>query len=169
MRGEMRVVALALVLTFVGACSSSGEPKVALPLDRASEELDILETVFRYQFDHNGASYTHPAFFCLSLAEAKGPPKDPPAALLSRFKGQIPLVEPSSAVDTDMWYGVHIKGKKGRGVLLRLTKIRWIDDDTVEVDGGYHSANRMASGNTYRAERRQGTWVVVSDTLHWQS
>ena len=133
-----------------------------------------MEAVFRYQFAHNGASYMNPDCFFLSLAEAKDPPRDPPAALLARFKEQIPPVEPVSAVDTaDMRFnvhsGVHAKGKKGKGVLLRLTNIRWIDDDTVELDGGYYYGHLSGSTNTYRAERRQGAWVVVNDTLHWVS
>jgi hypothetical protein len=165
----MRVVSLSLVLTLLSACSNPVAPRAAAPADHASEELDILEAVFRYQFEHNGASYMHPDRLFLSLAEAKDPPKDPPAALLARFKGQIPPVEPESAADTDMVHGVHAKGKQGRGVLLRLTNIRWIDDDTVEVDGGYYSSGLSASGNTYRAQRREGAWVVVSDTLHWVS
>ncbi|SRR5258705_9888029 len=132
--------------------------------------LDILEAVFRYQFDHNGASYLSPDCFFLSLAEAKDPPKDPPPALLVRFDGQIPAVEPVSVVNTaDKRFNashVHAKGKQGKGVLLRLTNIRWIDENTVEVDGGSNCGSRCASENTYRAERQQGKWVVVDDTLH---
>ena len=165
----MRTFGLALLITLAGACSSTDAPKGATSSDRASEELNILASVFRYQFEHNGAAYLHPDRYFLSLSEAKDPPKDPSPELLARFKGADPPVEPLSAADTNMWFGVHLKGKKGRGVLLRLTEIRWIDDDTVEVDGGYHESSLNASGNTYRAERRNGEWTVVKDTMHWIS
>jgi hypothetical protein len=53
----MRVAALVLVLTLVGACSTAPVPKAAAPVDRASEELDVLEAVFRYQFRHNASGH----------------------------------------------------------------------------------------------------------------
>lgn len=169
----MRVVALALALTLVGACSSAGAPRAAAPVDRASEELDILEAVFRFQFEHN-ASGRNPTDFdhlFLSMANEKSLPKDPPAALLARFKEHVPPVEPVSDADTHAGSGarpgVRHKLKGGRGILFLLTSIRWIDDNTVEVDGGCHSGCK--SENTYRAERRGGVWVVVSDALHWVS
>jgi hypothetical protein len=168
----MRVLALALALALVGACSSAGTPSSTSPVDRASEELDILEAVFRYQFDHNASGDLTPDRIFLSLSEGKegDAPKDPPPALLARFKGHTPPVEPESAADPDMALGVHRRGEeRERGILFRLTSIRWIDKDTVEVDGGYFQAGLSASGNTYRVEREQRAWVVVSDAMHWIS
>jgi hypothetical protein len=166
----MRGVALALALTLVGACSSARAPSSAA-LHRWAEELDILEAVFRYQFDHN-ASGSNPDCIFLSLSEGKegDAPKDPPPALLARFKGHTPPVEPESAADLDSMPGVHRRGEQSdHGILFRLTTIRWIDPDTVEVDGGYFQNGLSASGNTYRVEREQRAWVVVSDTMHWIS
>ena len=155
----MRVLLLALALTLVGACSSARAPSSAAPVDRAAEELDILESVFRYQFEHNASGST-PDCILLSLSEGKegDGPKDPPPALLARFKGHTPPVEPESAAD-----------QHGQVILFRLTRIRWIDADTVEVDGGYFQNGLNASGNTYRVERQQRAWVVVSDTMRWIS
>jgi hypothetical protein len=167
----MRVFALALVLMLVGVCFILSAPKPDAAVDRASAEPDILESVFRYQFEHNSSGHKPLDFdyFFLSLAEAKDPPKDPPAGLLARFKGHVPPVEPVSLADADArpHSGVRHKLKGGRCMLLFLGRIRWLDDDTVEVEGGYQAGCR--SENTYRTERRNGAWVVVSDTLHWIS
>jgi hypothetical protein len=166
----MRVVALVLALTLVGACSSAGAANAAAPIDRASEELDILEAVFRHQFEHNCASYMSPDHFFISLVREKGSPEDPSAAFLARFKEHTPLVERWSAYEPDdKQHPVHPGRDKGKPVFLTLAAVRWIDDDIVEVDGRTYFVTLSASGNTYRAERRQGAWVVVSDALHWVS
>jgi hypothetical protein len=157
----------------MGSCSRA--PVSAAPVDRAAAELDILEAVFRYQFDHNHSGRSPSAFDYVFLSLASdtglGLPKDPPASLLARFKDHVPPVEPASGADTHAGSGmrssVRHKQKGGRGILFFLTNIRWIDDSTVEVDGGSHSG--CESENTYRAERRDGVWVVVRDDLHWIS
>ncbi len=159
---------LALPLPFVSACSGAGPLVPTDAVERASQELDILEAVFRYQFDHNASSATALGtadFYFLSLEEHR----DPPPELLTRFNGHSPPVEPVSSADPDASFGVKHKQKGGQGIILRLESVRWIDDNTVEVDGGYYEASRSASGNTYRAERRDGGWIVVSDAMHWIS
>jgi hypothetical protein len=165
----MRVAGLALALTLVGACASAGAPNSSAPVERAAQELDILEAVFRYQFDHNASGHrlTEFDYLFLSLANERSLPKDPPASLLARFKEYVPPVEPASGADIHARSGVHHKQTGGRGILFFLTNIRWIDDNTVEVDGGYRSG--CVSDDTYRAERRDGMWVVVNDDLHWIS
>lgn len=97
--------------------------------------------------------------------------QDPPSELLDRFAGHSPAVEPVSAAEIGKGGGSRVthEQKGGRGIILRLEAIRWIDGDTVEVDGGYYEANRSASGNTYRAERLGGKWAVTSDGMRWIS
>lgn len=156
----MRVVALVLALTLVGGCSSAGTPKAAAPVDRASEELDILEAVFRYQFAHH-FSIRSPDFYEYIFLSLPGN-QDPPAPFLSRFAGQVPPVEPASAAAADRWMGIHDKENGDRGILFRVNSLRWIDDCAVEVDGGHYESSRDASDTLYQVERRSGAWVVVS-------
>jgi hypothetical protein len=146
----MRLAGLALALTLVGACSSAGAAKAAAPVDRASEELDILETLFLYQFEHHFAvrSADHYDYLFLSLPGKQ----DPPALLLSRFAGQSPPVEAASAAAAERWMGIHHKEKGGRGILFRVDHLRWIDDGAVEVDGGFYEASRDSS-NTLLSSR----------------
>jgi hypothetical protein len=160
----VRVVALALALTLVGACSSAGSPKAAAPVDRASEELDILEVVFRYQFAHHFSFRSADQYDCIFLSLPGK--QDPTAAFLSRFAGQVPHVEPASAAAADRWMGIHDKEKGGRGILFRVNSLRWIDDGAVEVDGGHYESSRNASFTLYQVERRSGAWVVVSDRTY---
>lgn len=120
-------------------------------------DLDVLEAVFRYQLEHHASSLRGSYF--LELAEKH----DPPPGLLARFAGNSPPVEPLSAADADVSRGVHHKGQSDHGVILTLTSLSWIDNDTAELDGGTYSDNLSSSRNTYRAVRRDGKWVVVSD------
>ncbi len=128
-------------------------------------DLDVLEAVFRYQMEHNASSPGARDCYFLELADKH----DPPPALLARFVGSSPPVEPLSAADPELYPSVHHKGKTDHGVILRLRSLSWIDDDTVELDGGYYQASLSSSGNTYRAVRRDGKWVVVSDKMRWIS
>gem|GEM_PF-3393868 len=56
-----------------------------------------------------------------------------------------------------------------RGLLFDLGEIRWISDDTVEIDGGYYEGGLSASGNTYFLKKKTGKWIVERDRMHWIS
>ncbi len=56
-----------------------------------------------------------------------------------------------------------------RGLIFRAMRVRWVDAETAEVEGGYYEAGRSSSGNRYRVQRQHGAWVVVRDTLLWIS
>jgi hypothetical protein len=115
--------------------------------------LSIYEAVFRHQFESNssGMKSAAPAYF-LSIEG-----RDPPADLLNRFAGNQPPVRPGSEY------------QMGLGLLFHVDGIREIDPATIEVDGGYHEAELSSSGNTYRVQRRGGSWIVISDEMHWIS
>lgn len=55
------------------------------------------------------------------------------------------------------------------GLIFRITEMRWLSDDEVEVDGGYYEASESASGNTYSVVKQGGTWEVVGLQPHWIS
>jgi hypothetical protein len=174
---------LSVLLACLSACSGpslttpAAEPAAppaptAVP-DRATQELDILESVYRYQFEHNfsGRSSSSFEYVFLSRGGSSRVDNDPPAELLARFAGNSPPVEPWSAceIGRDGGSGVTLKYLGGRGIIFRLDHVRWIDDETVDVDGGYYVSSRGSSGNTYRAKLQGGRWVVVNDEQHWVS
>ena len=139
------------------------------PWTSSPEELDILEAVFRYQFEHNASSATalnRAKYYFIAIGERETP-TDLPAELLVRFSGHSPPVEPASLADTSGI--VRHTGDGGQGIVLRVESIERIDADTVRVRGGYYEANRSASGSTYRVERRDGKWTVVDDVMNWIS
>jgi hypothetical protein len=155
------------VLSLVSSCRTRAPSASATDKPRGEQELDIMESVFRYLFEHNRSVLTERhqvEYFFLRVDKLNPPPE-----LLSRFAGHVPPVEKASASESDIRYGVRDIKTHGRGIILDIRSVRWIDDDTVDVEGGYVEASLSASGDTYRVERRQGKWVVVNDTLHWVS
>jgi hypothetical protein len=145
-------------------CAHPGPQVNAVETEQSTEELDVLESVFRYQFDHNGSGRTKSDLHWIFLAVEAD--RDPPHSLLSRFLGNLPPVEPvSQAEGGSREWGVARKGAKGEGIIFEATAIRRLDDDTFEVDGGYYHSNRSSSENRYRVERHGDRWVVVSDHL----
>ena len=174
---------LSVFLTCLSACSGptlttpaavpAASPAPTAVPDRATQELDILESVYRYQFEHNfsGRSSASFDYVFLSRGSSSSVNNDPPAELLARFAGNTPPVEPVSAseIGKDGGTGVTLKYLGGRGIIFRLDQVRWIDGETVDVDGGYYVSSRGSSGNTYRAKLQGGRWVVVKDERHWVS
>ncbi len=156
------LVALASVLPLAPGCqnvASSPLGPAGVPAGKArrtrfpERDLAIYEAVFRFQFysNYSGAGSRARAFF---LAIEGG---DPPKGFLDRFAGSAPPVGPASAF------------RDGAGLIFRVDEIQEIDPETVEVTGGYYEASLSASGDTYRVELREGSWVVVKDTLNWIS
>jgi len=133
------------------------------PSGRNADLLDVFEAVFRYQFAHN-ASGAQPNVGPFFLALDKK--TDPPAELMGRFSGDKPVVMPMSQADISPSKGVRQRnGSGGKGLLLYLGTITWIDMDTAEVIGGYYEGNLSASKNIYRIVRKNGRWSVISDQL----
>jgi hypothetical protein len=84
------------------------------PAARGPEYLNLLEAVFRYQFDHNASgSQRNVDYFFLSLDRS-----DPPPELLERFKDQTPRVFPRSLAKASAGEGVKHKDLGGRGLIF---------------------------------------------------
>jgi hypothetical protein len=122
-----------------------------------SEEADLLEAVFRYEIEHYTSGVPR-AGSTRSVYISLGEHKDPPPDVLARFKDHVPPVEPvSRAAGED-------------GMTFRATHIKWIDNETVDIEGGYDCGDLLCgSGVTYRLQRKAGTWTVVSDGMNWIS
>jgi hypothetical protein len=174
------VQALSMAICFLlGACASKHaverhpavpDPNVAptaQPVASESQEhmeLDILEAVYRYQLEHNAsgaAAQGRVEYYFLSLAGRK----DPPPELLARFVDHDPPVAPVSSANPNGRYGVRHGENGGLGVILETTDVRWLDEHTVKVRGGYYEASLSSSDNVYRVEQKNGVWKVVKDTM----
>ncbi|MFT3788752.1 MAG: hypothetical protein QM770_21715 [Tepidisphaeraceae bacterium] len=135
------------------------------PAAQGPEYLNVLEAVFRFQFDHNASGARRKVdYFFLTLDRS-----DPPADLLARFKDDAPRVLPASLAKASAGEGVKHKDLGGQGLIFNITSIAWLDANTADVQGGYYEAGLSASGNTYRVERRGGKWVVTHNKMHWIS
>jgi hypothetical protein len=135
------------------------------PAAKGPQYLNVLEAVFRYQFDHNASgAQRNVDYFFLALDQS-----DPPPELLQRFKDQSPRVLPASMAKVSADEGVKHKELGGHGLIFDVTRIAWLDANTADVDGGYYEAGLSSSGNTYRVERREGKWIVTKNEMHWIS
>jgi len=171
------VVPLSAFLAVLPSCSrpslpppeSSAQAPSTWP-ERAAQELNIVEAVYRYQFQHNpsGKDSSTLDFLFLARGASQREYKDPVPELLARFAGNQPPVEAwSNALQAQR--GVRHREKEGKGIIFYVSRIIWIDDHTIEVDGGHTYASRNASENTYRVEHKNGAWSVVSARLTGRS
>jgi hypothetical protein len=142
-------------------------PSVASSAEAPAEnpDLDVLEAVYRHELERwlRAAGHRIDCFF-LAYPEKD----DPPAELLSRFAAHIPPVRPQSQALVK-WEGVEGKGAGERGVIFRISSIRWLDGDTAEVKGGHYEGNRSASWRRYNLVRRNGHWEVAKAVTYGAS
>ncbi|HWC18061.1 MAG TPA: hypothetical protein VG498_13660 [Terriglobales bacterium] len=153
---------ISILLVFTSACSS--------PLskaDRLSQEDDIREAIFRYQFNHNASGQQKNAsFYCLSVGENHNDPTD---ELLKRFADHKPPVRKVSDCQVHPFTGVSDNRTGTRGLILRVSGITWISDKKVKAEGGYYEGSLSSSGNTYTVIKEHGKWTVSHDRMKWIS
>jgi hypothetical protein len=137
----------------------------ATDTDRLSQEDDIREAVFRHQFDHNASGQQKSAHaYCLAI-QSGGKDSDPSDRFMKRFAHDKPPVRKVSACH---WASMQVAEKRtGRSALIfRISRLTWISDTEVSVDGGYDEGNLSSSGNTYTVRRQNGKWAVTSDKMN---
>lgn len=155
-------VLLAIIALFTGCSGQQGteaetqhQLKIQVPQSRCEhqESLDICEVVFRYQFKHNASTLQDnaKAYFISILGQ------DPSDEFLSRFSGNTPPVGNGSEFAI------------GEGLVFCISSINRIDEDTVQVSGGYYEAELSSSNHIYTVVRKNGKWVVESDEMQWIS
>ena len=147
------LVAVVAVLIFIPSTKPPGA------------DADITEAVFRYQFQHNNSALQQKAgAYYLSLGSGQDPSDD----FMRRFKGHKPPVKKQREC-TGGVAGIKDRKTGKRGLLFRVYRIKWINNHTADVEGGYYEDGLSASGNIYRVVRKGRRWVVVSDKLDWIS
>ena len=144
---SLLVVAFAACSPSSGAGPSSGPGATRQPPPRSVAEPDILEAVFRYQFEHNASAIRQNAEkYCLALAG--GERLD--AEFLRRFAGNQPLVVAADQCDR----------RSGRNLFFQAKIETWESDREAVVRGGYYEGNLSSSRETYRVVWEDGRWVV---------
>jgi len=123
------------------------------------EELDLLESAFRYQFGHNPASPDAFAAAERVFLGVRGPAgvEDPPAGLLGRL-GDLRAVAPASAALASGKGPV--EWGMGPGVLFLVDNLRRVDASTVDLSLEYRGA--CSAWYLYRFALRDGAWEWVS-------
>jgi hypothetical protein len=151
----MRRLLIALMVTLV-LCGCSSSPHVSTQL---SEEDQIWETVFRYQFDYNASGLGKAANVYFLSVEGYN---DPSPVLLKQFDGHLPPVKPVSASVLEPGTAQVLDRDSGLpGLIFWIEEIRWLSDDKVEVEGGYEEASESGSRNVYQLWKDDGCWEVV--------
>jgi hypothetical protein len=141
-------------------CSANEHTRVVL-----SEDEQIREVVFRYQFEHNASGQGESASaYYLGLGHGD----DPSAELLTPFEGHTPPVKPLSASELEPGTAQVVDKETGLpGLAFLITDIRWVSDHQVEVDGEYREASESAAGSTYQVVKEDGQWRVAGAQMHW--
>jgi hypothetical protein len=133
-----------------------------------SDDDQVREAVFRYLFTHNASgSKDRAAVYFLALGDGDEKQRDPSAALMARFAGHQPPVEPVSRARVGQFEGARHRGTGKSGIVFRISAIKRVSDDVVDVECGYYEGNLSASGEIYRVERKAGVWVVTEAKMQW--
>jgi hypothetical protein len=146
----MKGLAILSLLLIVGACASGAPPPPAQ--DRVAAQDEILEAVYRYQFQHNASAIQGKADrYCLTLPQDTNPSEE----FLRRFAEIQPPV-----VDADQ-----CRKKAGRDLFFRVQSLDWRSDEEVWVRGGYWEGNLSSSVEMYRVLRKNGRWIVEGSRM----
>ena len=160
-------VVAAIVLAVFSRVEAAKEKPKPEGTARFTQENDIREAVFRYQFHHNSSIQGQSAaVYCLSVGEKNA---DPPDDFMKRFAGFKPPVRKVSECSTDAYKGVVEKRTGKHGLVFRVRNIKWISEAEVEVGGGYFEDGLSASGDTYTVRRLQRGWRVSKAKINWLS
>lgn len=131
--------------------------------DRAIQEDDIRESVFRYRLDH---PHREGPFF-LSIDG-----KDPSDTFMARFASADRKVKKASQSyfkSTLPRTGLRDRSTDEHGVWFSVGAISWLSLDRVEVGGGMYCGSLCADGGIYRLKKKAGRWEVESYEEKWVS
>ncbi len=162
----MRSFVVVFILLTTALClEAANEPPNLESATRISDEADIREAVFRYEFVHNSSIQgRRAAVYCLSAEGNSGPPD----VFIKRFAGFKPRVGKVSECSTDP-RRVTEKSTGKHGLVFRVKSIRWISETEVVVLGGYYEDGLSASGDTYTLRKEQNKWKVCNALMDWLS
>jgi hypothetical protein len=150
---------------------------------KSADEQDILASVIHHQMeewvsegdkdeagartksDRTIASALNPKIFFISING-----KDPTDEFLNRFRdiprsirkisSELPQKGPHTPKDRTTLL---------TGIIFSADTVKWLDQDTAEVEGGYYCGGLCAAGITFNVRREAGKWVVKGSKMRWIS
>ena len=153
----MKTIIATIGLMLACICSRAESPV-------STNELDVIEAEFRYQFQHNtSGAQTNAAVFFIAMGRETTPPDE----FLARFKDVSTPVKASSESIRDDANGSRITDAiTGQvGLLFTHSEIHWITDTKAEVICLMAEANQSRSVKRLTIELIDGRWVVTKDEL----
>lgn len=132
--------------------------------DDHEEEIQVLTTLYEYQFNHNVSGLQQGAgVYCLSQSFLGGSNSNPPEIVLEKFKSHQPRVKMISDCNNSASGVIDEKTGK-RGLIFFVMRIT-ISGNTAKAIGGYYEGGLSSSLNTYLLQKRKGLWEVIEDRL----
>jgi hypothetical protein len=184
MRRPVRIVvqagAVCCVILTLTCAAFSQSPAVDT---RLADEQDIYAAVIRHQMQNwvsrgdkseaetkttSDRSIAKRLNFKIFFVSING--KDPSDEFINRFQDiprsirKLSSVEHSKTARTPLDKTTHLTG-----IIFDVEKLRWLDRDSAEVNGGYYCGGLCAAGITFTVRRENGKWVVKSSQMNWIS
>lgn len=149
-----RLLILVLNIGFVGVLLSTAQGQHLASVDRATDEDNIREAVFRYRM--NAISDDNPIFLSING-------KDPSDTFMARFADSKKRVQKSSRsyVKKDPVPSLRERATGQPGMSFSVGAITWVSSSHAEVRGGMYCGGLCADEGEYLLEKKQGHWVVT--------
>lgn len=169
MRGRPWTLAALLLFAVLAAVPGYlvGGDNGSQDASRQAREDDIREAVFRYLFTHNSSGgQSNVGAYYLSLADDA---QDPSGEFMIRFRDEQPPVKKVSSCTYSAADGVRDIATGERGLIFRVTSLRWVSASEAKAEGGYYEGGLSGSGSIFRVGQRNGRWTVLEETPRWIS
>jgi hypothetical protein len=165
-----RILFISIILVLFASCKNNSiEPQ-------SSEDDDIREIVFRYQFASNGsgfadttAKYYYLAIIIVDSTHRVTSSSDPSDDLMKRFISNTPQVRKYSQATIQPGGGVYDKETGLRGLLFRVGQIRRVSENDAEVEGGYYAGGLNAEGDVFYLRKANSSWFIYRVQNYWVS
>jgi hypothetical protein len=160
----MKYLITIILTTLFSACQESNRY-----LQNISEEENVKEVVFRIQIkNRNDNRIFYLAYTSIDSESKELIYNDPSSEFIHRFDDLPQKVKAfSKCVLSD--FGVKDKITGERGIILRISSIRWLSETEAFVEAGSYMGPTGASGVKYRVQFQGKKWIVVSSKAMWIS
>jgi hypothetical protein len=97
--------------------------------------------------------------------------KDPSDKFLHRLQDIPRTIKKVSAseISKSHKFPVVDKATGKRGIIFSVGKVQWLDQDSVQIEGGYHCDGLCGAGLIFKLHRNKGKWVIQNSRMNWIS
>jgi len=96
--------------------------------------------------------------------------KDPSDDFINRFRDIPRTIKKASSEEPNK--GPHTpvdKSTHRTGIVFSADTIRWLSENSAEVEGGYYCGGLCAAGITFKVIRENGKWIIKNSHMNWIS